>query len=330
MALAPGPTPSGRLPVGDERVGCMGRRSPGRNMGRAPGGPDCCGRGRWKIGLPGSGRPGAGRDTAPGAGIGALYTGRGPVCGMITRGCTMAGAGGLAAVGGICAAGGCPAGPTVGTIAAGGCAAAGGRGGMATATGGAGGGGGVATALGVTTAAGGRDAATDAGVTNLGAGASAGGAVAGVLVAATDGAGASGRDTGEEAAGFEDGRSGDDTSVFPSTLLSVLPSGLTSAFCRIAFRTSPGREMFDKSILVLNSSSERLARDAFAELDDSSARDWKCLRTSTASCSSIELECVFFSVTPTAVSASRIALLLTSNSRARSLIRILLIHPLAF
>jgi len=34
----------------------------------------------------------------------------------------------------------------------------------------------------------------------------------------------------------------------------------------------------------------------------------KCARTFSASCSSIELECVFFSVTPTAVSASRIAL----------------------
>jgi hypothetical protein len=50
------------------------------------------------------------------------------------------------------------------------------------------------------------------------------------------------------------------------------------------------------------------------------------LRTSSASKSSRELECVFFSVTPTVVSTSRISLLLTSNSRARSLIRILLIR----
>ena len=36
----------------------MGRRSPGRNGGRLVGAP---GRGRWKIGWPGTGRPGAGR-----------------------------------------------------------------------------------------------------------------------------------------------------------------------------------------------------------------------------------------------------------------------------
>src|ERR1700761_6518189 len=40
----------------------------------------------------------------------------------------------------------------------------------------------------------------------------------------------------------------------------------------------------------------------------------------------MELECVFFSVTPTALRASRMALLLTSSSRARSLIRTLLIQ----
>ena len=43
--------------------------------------------------------------------------------------------------------------------------------------------------------------------------------------------------------------------------------------------------------------------------------------------SSTELECVFFSVTPTSTRTSRIALLLTSSSLARSLIRILLIRP---
>src|SRR4030081_3002022 len=41
----------------------------------------------------------------------------------------------------------------------------------------------------------------------------------------------------------------------------------------------------------------------------------------------MELEWVFFSVTPTAVSASRMDLLFTSSSRARSLIRTLLIRP---
>jgi len=64
------------------------------------------------MGCPGTGRPGAGRIGAPacavgGAGglIGALYTGRGPVCGTITRGkgvCARGGAAaGLAVTGGV-------------------------------------------------------------------------------------------------------------------------------------------------------------------------------------------------------------------------------------
>jgi hypothetical protein len=94
----------------------------------------------------------------------------------------------------------------------------------------------------------------------------------------------------------------------------------------IAFSTSPGFEICDRSIFVLISSgSTRPVRAAlFALWFSLEAR--KCARTFSASCSSIELECVFFSVTPTAVSASRIALLLTSSSLARSLIRILLIR----
>jgi hypothetical protein len=50
-------------------------------------------------------------------------------------------------------------------------------------------------------------------------------------------------------------------------------------------------------------------------------------RTFSASSASMELECVFASVTPTAVRASRMDRLLTSSSRARSLIRTLLIRP---
>jgi hypothetical protein len=95
----------------------------------------------------------------------------------------------------------------------------------------------------------------------------------------------------------------------------------------MAFRTSPGREIFDKSILVfISSDSGRLARDdLLAGCASLVARKWA--RTFSASKSSMELEWVFFSVTPTAVSASRIALLFTSSSLARSLIRILLIRP---
>jgi hypothetical protein len=101
-----------------------------------------------------------------------------------------------------------------------------------------------------------------------------------------------------------------------------------SFFCVIALSTSPGREMFDRSILVLISSSPRNGRelDLPAE-DEPSAEERMYTRTFSASCSSRELECVFFSVTPTIGSVSRIALLFTSSSRARSLMRTLLIRP---
>ena len=104
--------------------------------------------------------------------------------------------------------------------------------------------------------------------------------------------------------------------------------GTASLRCVIAFSTSPGREMFDRSILVLISSSPRGVREAdFPAVDEPSAVERRYTRTFSASCSSRELECVFFSVTPTSGSVSRMALLLTSSSRARSLIRTLLIRP---
>jgi len=100
-----------------------------------------------------------------------------------------------------------------------------------------------------------------------------------------------------------------------------------SFFWVIAFSTSPGREMCDKSILVLISSSPRSGRAERAAGDCPSAEPRMWARTFSASCSSSELEWVFFSVTPTSGSASRMALLLTSSSLARSLIRTLLIRP---
>ena len=160
MDPGPGPTPRGREPVGDCRVGCMGRRSPGRSVGR--GAPGACGRGRWKMGWPGTGRPGAGRAGAPGAAcpagaaglIGALYTGRGPVCGMIMRG---GGAPmGAADLGGTVAAGG--------AAAAGGCAAGGGANADGGATGGAGGLGGAETGAVVEALGGAVDLRTERGV----------------------------------------------------------------------------------------------------------------------------------------------------------------------
>jgi hypothetical protein len=108
--------------------------------------------------------------------------------------------------------------------------------------------------------------------------------------------------------------------------------GATAAsfFWVIAFSTSPGREMCDKSILVLISSSPRNGRALRAEGLCASAEPRMYARTFSASWSSMELECVFFSVTPTCGSASRMALLLTSSSLARSLIRTLLIRPFCF
>jgi len=88
---------------------------------------------------------------------------------------------------------------------------------------------------------------------------------------------------------------------------------------RIAFRASPGFETFDRS--NFGRSCCRDAPEPLVRLPP-----LRYARTFSASSASMELECVFFSVTPTAVKASRIDLLFTSSSRARSLIRTLLIR----
>ena len=88
--------------------------------------------------------------------------------------------------------------------------------------------------------------------------------------------------------------------------------------------------MCDKSILVLISSSPRSGRAERADGACASDEPRRWTLTFSASCSSSELEWVFFSVTPTSGSASRMALLLTSSSLARSLIRTLLIRPFLY
>jgi len=90
---------------------------------------------------------------------------------------------------------------------------------------------------------------------------------------------------------------------------------------RICLAISPGLWAWDQSIFGLVSASCRAA----LLLPPRALR--MCVRTRSASSVSIELEWVFFSVTPTAVRASRISLLLTSNSRANSLMRTVLIRP---
>ncbi len=97
----------------------------------------------------------------------------------------------------------------------------------------------------------------------------------------------------------------------------------SSFCCNTAFITSPGLEIRDRSIFGFG--SEDAAFFAPAEELFTLPR-LRNARTRSASSSSRELEWVFFSLTPTCVSASRTSLLLTSSSRARSLIRTLLIR----
>jgi hypothetical protein len=100
-----------------------------------------------------------------------------------------------------------------------------------------------------------------------------------------------------------------------------------SASCflaRIAFSTSPGLEMLERSIFGLFSCSLRELEDP----PDPAGREprSKYPRTRSASCASMELEWVLPSARSMDSRASRICLLLTSSSRARSLIRTLLIR----
>src|SRR5258706_3366912 len=264
------------------------------------------------MGRPGTGRPGAGRDMPPigtpgctggGAGRrGALYTGRGPVCGTIMRG---GGGGGAAGRAAMVVPGGTLADPTC--TAGGTCATGGGADGRA----------GVAAAGDVARecVAAGRTGTTGVAGEAL---AQSGGAAAGFV---TGGATVVGRLTaaGGATAGF---------SIAAGGTGRAAGGPAASFFCVVARSTSPGREMFERSILVFISSSPRSVRELDLPAgDEPSAEERIYTRTFSASCSSRELECVFFSVTPTSGSVSRIALLLTSSSRARSLIRTLLIRP---
>ena len=92
---------------------------------------------------------------------------------------------------------------------------------------------------------------------------------------------------------------------------------------RIAFITSPGLETCDRSIFGVMVCAAREELGVWPAPRDPC---WKCARTLSASCSSIELECVLPSARPSSARISRTWRLLTSNSRARSLIRTLLIR----
>jgi len=94
-----------------------------------------------------------------------------------------------------------------------------------------------------------------------------------------------------------------------------------SSFSFSSLSTSPGLEILDRSSFGLISPGAVLSLEA-TELD----LVVKYLLIFSASSTSTELECVFFSVTPTSNKTSRIALLFTSSSLARSLIRIFVIR----
>jgi hypothetical protein len=129
-------------------------------------------------------------------------------------------------------------------------------------------GGATGTLGGITTTVGGLyPAATEAGVTILGAGA-AGASIAG-LAGIAFGTPAFASTAGFSTGGLTAGRAA---------------GGSATPFCCVMARsTSPGREIFDRSILVLIPSSPWAAREVFAELGAPSERPRRCFRTSSAS-----------------------------------------------
>ena len=182
-------------------------------------------------------------------------------------------------------------------------------------TGGAGGAGGAGMA------AGGFTSGRGGGATTLGAGVVGAGVVVGAAVFGASGLAAGATGVAGLATGFVA------TGAAGAGLAAGGGGAGASTFLRIAAKTSPGFEIFERSILVLISSApprEVLSSLLAAPLPCPE----KCRRTRSASSSSSELEWVFFSVTPTCGRTSRIALLLTSSSLAKSLIRILLIRLL--
>jgi hypothetical protein len=240
---------------------------------------------------------GGGTAATGGAGGGAAGAGGAAA----TTGRVAAGlAGGAEATAGRCAA----AGTAGGTAATGGRATTGPAGGFAAMAGAGGGGavtiGGAWRGWGMTMRRGaGVSALGAAGVLTAGAGAAATG------VAAGGGGGAAGLTAaGGAACGRGAGRSA------------------SSLRCWIALSTSPGFETRDQSIFCAVLSALAVAEPPLRLLPR-----WKCARTRCASSASSELECVLASVTPTSSSTSRIALLLTSSSLAKSLMRTLLIRP---
>ncbi len=247
-------------------------------------------------------------------GGGAVYTGRGPVWGVIILLCCTIGWPGTGLVEG--GAAGVPCGLAATGAAAGGFCAA--TGGVTTTAGGCAGG--------VTTTAGGAAGfSTGGGATTAGAG---GLTTEGVTTTLLSAAGAAG--LGITTAGFSaDGGTTEGGATLTgaggaaggAVTAGALAAGAGGCCCCCSLSlssraTSPGLEILERSIFGLTSVADVLSREDEPDLAE------KCFRTRTASSSSIELEWVFFSVTPTSGRISSITLAFTSSSLARSLIRI--------
>jgi hypothetical protein len=112
---------------------------------------------------------------------------------------------------------------------------------------------------------------------------------------------------------------------FAGTRTGRAPSSSSCFLARMAFITSPGLEMFERSILgTIACAPWRV--DAPPACDPDRDSCVKCARTFSASSPSIELECVLPAGTPSSGRMSRIARDFISSSFARSLIRTLLIR----
>lgn len=197
-----------------------------------------------------------------------MYTGRGPVCGMIILGGGAIEAPDFAGASCICVTLLCAGGCAAGLVARSGAAMAGGAAVELVAAGVVAAGGATGILGGMTTTVGGRyPAATEAGVTILGAG-GAGASITGL------GGTAFGTPAFASTAGFSTGG---------LTAGRAAGCSATPFCCVMARSTSPGREIFDRSILVLMPSSPWAAREAFAELGAPSERPRRCFRTSSAS-----------------------------------------------
>jgi hypothetical protein len=138
------------------------------------------------------------------------------------------------------------------------------------------------------------------------------GAAGGCATATTGGAGLAGACCGVAA-----------TAGFTGAWLRRAAISSSCFFARIAFSASPGLEICERSIFGC-----RVCWPRNDPLEPCAERlpPRNCVRTRSASSASRELECVLPSPRPSSTNTSRICRLLTSISRARSLIRTLLIR----